>query len=153
MLAQLAAVVGLEVSVRVHPAGSPLRDAAQLRILERFVPMAGPAWRRRAEVPVSQDPRDRRALDLVLSACEARVAVEAISRLVAAEAQVRRIMLKADVARVNAVVLVLADTRHNRAVARPAAPTLRGAFPLDQRSVIAALRNGRAPPANGIVFV
>jgi transcriptional regulator with XRE-family HTH domain len=153
VLAQLAAVVGLELSLRVHPAGDALRDAAQLRMLARFVPLVGPAWTRRAEVPVSADPRDRRAFDLVLSAGTGRVAVEAVSRLVAAEAQVRRIMLKAAVGRVDAVVLVLADTRHNRAAARPAAPTLRAAFPIHQRAVLAALRIGRVPPGNGIVFV
>ena len=34
-LAQLAAVVGLDLSVRLYPGGSPVRDSAQLAILAR----------------------------------------------------------------------------------------------------------------------
>lgn len=153
LLARLAAVVGLELSLRVFPGGAPLRDAGQLRLLARFVDLVGNGWQSRAEVPVSADPRDRRAFDLVLTTGSQRVAVEAVSRLVAADSQVRRIMLKANVARVDAVLLVLADTRHNRDASAAAAPTLRASFPLDPRSAMRALRAGHAPTANGIVFV
>jgi hypothetical protein len=51
------------------------------------------------------------------------------------------------------MVLVLADTRTNRAALVAADETLRSAFPLARREVIASLRVGRAPSANGIVLV
>jgi transcriptional regulator with XRE-family HTH domain len=37
LLCQHRAVVGLDVSLRGFPGGSPLRDAAQLRLLARFL--------------------------------------------------------------------------------------------------------------------
>jgi transcriptional regulator with XRE-family HTH domain len=153
LLARLSAVVGLELSLRVFPAGAPLRDAGHLRLLARFLSLIGNRWHTRAEAPVSSDPRDHRAFDMVLTAGTQRVAVEAVSRLVAADSQVRRIMLKLQVARVDAVILVLADTRHNRLAIAAAAPTLRASFPLGPRAVFARLREGRAPAANGIVLV
>jgi transcriptional regulator with XRE-family HTH domain len=70
------AVVGLDVSIRAFPGGSPLRDAGQLRLLERFRRIVATAWICRTEVPVSNDPRDRRAFDMVLARGARRVAVE-----------------------------------------------------------------------------
>lgn len=51
------------------------------------------------------------------------------------------------------MILVLPDTRHNRAAVAAAQATIRPAFPLDSRQVLAALRAGAAPAANGILFV
>jgi len=153
LLARLSAVVGLRLSVRAFPAGAPLRDAGQLKLLARFVSLIGDHWQRRAEAPVLSTLRDSRAFDMLLTAGTQRVAVEAVSRLVAADSQVRRIMLKVKVARVDAVILVLADTRHNRMALAAAEPTLRASFPLGPRTVFAALREGRAPAESGIVLV
>ena len=51
------------------------------------------------------------------------------------------------------MLLILADTRHNRAAVVDAAPSLDGAFPASPRDVLRALRDGELPTANGIVLV
>ncbi|MBA2570853.1 MAG: helix-turn-helix transcriptional regulator, partial [Chloroflexi bacterium] len=35
-LARICRVLGLDLSLRVYPAGPPIRDAAQIRLLKRF---------------------------------------------------------------------------------------------------------------------
>lgn len=152
-LARWGAVVGLDVVLRAYPGGSPLRDAAQLRLLRRARQLIGEGWRWRTEVPVSADPMERRAFDAVISRGGVRIAMEAISRLVDAQAQVRALSLKQEAAGLGRVVMVLADTRHNRAALGEAEPTLRAAFPEGSRAILAALRAGAIPPANGVVLV
>jgi transcriptional regulator with XRE-family HTH domain len=152
-LARWAAVLGLEVSLRAFVAGSPLRDAGQLRLIARARPVIGHAWTWQTEVPVSRDPRDRRAFDAVLTGPAGRIGLEAITRLTDAQAQVRAVTLKQGVASLDRMVLVLADTRHNRAAVAEAAPTLKAAFSASTREVLGTMRAGRLPPANGIVLV
>jgi transcriptional regulator with XRE-family HTH domain len=152
-LARIAAVVGMDVTTRAFASGSPLRDAGQLRLLQRFRSIVGAAWTWRTEVPVSDEPLDRRAFDAVLSDGSDRVGVECITRLTDAQGQVRSILLKQVAGRLGRVVLVLSDTRYNRSVVRSAAPTLDPAFPLSQRRLIRELEAGRLPSANGIVLL
>ncbi len=70
-----------------------------------------------------------------------------------AQAQVRAILLKQRDASIGCVVLVLADTRHNRQVVPHGEPTLGPAFPLRGHAVMRALRAGRVPPANGLLLL
>src|SRR4051812_2638911 len=53
-LAQLFAVLGLDLSARGFPAGPRLRDAAQLRLLERLRARIAPGLAWRIEVPVAE---------------------------------------------------------------------------------------------------
>ena len=152
-LYQWGAVVGLDLSIRAFPGGSPLRDAGQLRLLERFHALIGDAWTWRTEVPVSADPRDRRAFDSVLSRDVRQVAVEAVSRIVDAQGQVRPIMLKEEAAEIDCIVLVVPGSRANRLAVALARPTLEPAFPGDRRATLAALRTGEVPSANALIFV
>ena len=152
-LARLAAVVGLDVSVRTFPGGSVLRDAGQLRLLDRFRASVGELWTWRTEVPVTNDPLDRRAIDAILVRPPHRVGVEAVTRLLDAQGQVRVILLKQQAAGLECTVIALANTRHNRHAVVEAEPSLRPAFPLDSRWVLQELRAGRVPPANGVVLV
>lgn len=152
-LACWGAVLGLDVSIRAFPAGSPLRDAGQLRLIGRARAAVGEAWAWRTEVPVSSDPRDRRAFDAVLSGPAGRIGLEAITRLIDAQAQVRAATLKQEAAGLVRMVLVLAQTRHNRTAVLEAAPTLSPAFPIRPREVLRALRAGQLPAANGMILV
>lgn len=151
-LARLAAAVGLDVPIRTFAGGSPLRDAAQLSLLERFRVAIGPSLPWRTEVPVSRDPLDRRAFDAVLALGRTSVGVEAITRLTDLQAQIRAITLKQATAGFASVVLVLADTRHNRRAVHDGETTLGAAFPLPPRIVLAALRAGTPPSGNGYVL-
>jgi transcriptional regulator with XRE-family HTH domain len=152
-LARWGAVVGLDVSVRAFPGGAPLRDAGQLRLLARARTAIAGDWRWRTEVPVSRDPRDRRAFDAVLGTAAGTIGLEAITRLTDAQAQVRAALLKQTAAGLDRMVLVLAQTRHNRAAVADGAPTILGSFPASPREVMRALRDGELPKENGIVLV
>lgn len=147
------ATVGLDVTIRAYPGGSPLRDAGQLRVLARARARIGESWSWRTEKPVSNDPRDRRASDAVISRGGHSVGIEVITRLTDVQAQVRSALLKQQAASLEQMVLVMADSRHNRMAVAAAAPTLTPAFPLGPRAVLGALRQGRAPGSNGLVFV
>jgi transcriptional regulator with XRE-family HTH domain len=153
LLARYCAAVGLDLSVRAFPGGEPLCDAGQLRLIARFSAAIGEGWRRRTEVPVGGDGRDRRAIDLVLERPAHRVGVEAYTRLMDAQEQVRSVILKQQAAGLACMVLVLADTRHNRTALVRAAPTLDPAFPLRARPILTALRSGRPPAANGVILI
>jgi len=152
-LARMGAVVGLDVPIRAFPAGSPLRDAAQLQLLGRFRASVGEMWTWRTEVPVTANPLERRAVDAVLVRGPHRVGVEAITRILDAQAQIRPILLKQEAAGLERMVLVLADTRHNRSALADGDATISPAFPLPHRALMRDLRTGRLPSANGLVLV
>lgn len=152
-MARWGAAVGLDIPIRTFAGGAPLRDAGQLRLLRRLHEAVGDTWTWRAEVPVTADPRDRRAIDAVLSRGRVRVAIEAIVRLSDAQAQVRAAMLKQNALGVDRMVIALAKTRHNRAALEMAAPTMRASFPCGPRETLVALREGRLPAGNGLVVV
>jgi transcriptional regulator with XRE-family HTH domain len=152
-LARYCAAVGLDLPFRAYPGTSPLRDAGQLRLLGRFRAAVGGAWTWRTEVPVNADPRDLRAIDALLTKGAHRVGVEAITRLADAQGQVRPIMLKQEAARLRCMLLVLADSRTNRQALRDGAPTISPAFPMRARGVLAELRAGRQPGANGVILL
>ena len=96
---------------------------------------------------------DQRAVDAVVRVGAEQVGFELETRLIDAQAAARRATLKQRDAGLAAMVLVLADTRSNRAALIDAASTLRASFPLEGRAVMAAVRADRVPPANGIVLV
>jgi transcriptional regulator with XRE-family HTH domain len=152
-LAAWGATLGLDISIRAFDAGSPLRDAGQLRLLGRARHAVGTRWAWRTEVPVTSNPLDRRAIDAVLTAPRGSVGLEAITRLVDAQAQVRAALLKQEASGVDRMILVLADSRHNRAAVREGAATLRPAFALATRAVLRALRRGELPKTNGTILV
>jgi transcriptional regulator with XRE-family HTH domain len=152
-LAAWAAVLGLDAPIRVFDGGSGLRDAGQLRLLARFRRVVADRWRWRTEVPASHDPSERRAIDVVLGADAGTVGVEAISRLLDAQEQARRAQLKQQSAGLDRMILLVADTRHNRQAVLAAAPTLDGSFPLAGRAILAALRAGTLPARNGVVVL
>jgi len=152
-LARWAAVVGLDVTIRASPAGSPLRDAGQLKTLGRARRLIGEQWSWRTEVPVSTEPLDRRAVDAGIRRGAVRIGLEVITRLSDAQAQVRAATLKQEAAGLDRMILILADTQHNRAAVRAAANTFLPAFPVSARGSLLDLRAGRLPRADAVVFV
>src|SRR5258707_898660 len=64
-IARIAAVLGLDASLRFYPSSDPIRDAAQLALLERLRVRCHPSLIWRTEVPFP-GPRDLRAWDAVI---------------------------------------------------------------------------------------
>jgi transcriptional regulator with XRE-family HTH domain len=150
---RLSAAVGLAVSLRLYPDGDPIRDAAQVRLLERLRARTGGNVRWRTEVPL-RGRDDSRAWDAVVDGTGCVDGIEAETRLSDLQATERRIMLKLrDDASVQHVFMLVADTRANRAALAVGRESLRGNFPLDTREVIASLASGRCPGANGLIIL
>ena len=95
---------------------------------------------------------DLRAFDLMLRRAATRVAHEFISRLYDVQAQIRPLLQKQRDAGGGALILVIKDNAENRRLVREAGETLRDLFPLSSRDVLQAIREGRDPESNGIVF-
>jgi transcriptional regulator with XRE-family HTH domain len=149
------AVVGLDLSIRAYPAGDPIRDRAQLALLERFRARLHPSLRWRTEVPFSIE-RDLRAWDAEVSGTASerwRVRVEAETNVADGQALERRLQLKIRDDPVGHVVLLVSETRANRQAIRLLKDGLRETLPLDSRVMMAALGTGRDPGGSGIVIL
>lgn len=152
ILCAIGEVIGLTIRASAYPGGSPIRDAGHVRALARLQALLPAHYRWKTEVPLPI-VGDQRAIDAVIVEPSIPAAFELETRLLDAQETTRRILLKARDAGMEATVLVLPDTAFNRDAVGAASSTLRAAFPLPGREVLAALRAGRCPPQSGIIFV
>ena len=119
-LARIAAIVGLDVRVRAYPGPAPLRDAAQLALLDRLRARLHPDLTLRTEVPLPIEG-DQRAWDGVIKGF-----VTPAESTLPAEAETKRILPTTSRPRLvescsNAatpgcdhILFVVAGTRNNR---------------------------------------
>ena len=154
-MAAYCAVVGLDLTIRAYPAGDPIRDRAQLALLERFRTRLHPSLRWRTEVPLAME-RDLRAWDAEVSGAAPdrwRVRVEAETNVADGQALERRLQLKIRDDPVGHVILLVSETRANRQAMRLLWAGLSETLPLDARATLAALGEGRDPGGSGIVIL
>jgi len=147
----MAAVVGLQLSVRLYPAGRPVRDAGQLALLERLRLRLAPNLTWRAETPVPI-PGDMRAWDASIDGPGWTAFVDAETRIRDVQALERRTALKARDTGTDRVILLIADTRSNRAILSSVGGSLI-ADALPGRTILAALEAGRDPGGSGILLL
>ncbi|MDH4334851.1 MAG: helix-turn-helix transcriptional regulator [Chloroflexota bacterium] len=147
----VSAALGQDLSVKLYPFGSPVRDAAHLRLLSEFVARLSAFWRVTHEAPLPIEG-DRRAWDLLLNG-PASIGVEAETRLGDVQALERAIHLKQRDSGVRRVLLVVRGSKRNRMLIRHHLPHLRTAFPLGTAEVMRALREGRDPGADGLAVL
>jgi transcriptional regulator with XRE-family HTH domain len=150
-LARMAAAVGLDLSLRTFAGGAVLRDAAQVRLLNRLRAECHPSLAWTLKAPVA--PGDPRAFDALLGHRPNAAAVEAISRLRDSQRQSRPIQAKLETSALPAVIPLVAASRGNRVALREAGRQLGDAYPLGSRAVLGMLRNGEVPRQNGIVLL
>ncbi|MBI3746106.1 MAG: helix-turn-helix domain-containing protein [Chloroflexi bacterium] len=153
-ISRACAVVGLDLGIRAFPAGLPLRDAAHLALQARLRSAASPDFRWSSEVPLPL-PGDRRAWDAVGRCARngVEVFVEAETRLRDIQALSRRIALKKRDSGNPRVILLVRESRLNRAIVSAAGDFLRESFPIPSRAALAALRSGRDPGGDAIVLL
>jgi hypothetical protein len=149
------AVVGLDLAIRAYPAGDPIRDRAQLALLERLRARLHPTLQWRTEVPLGIKG-DFRAWDAEIRGREPapwRARVEAETGIPDGQALERRINLKARDDPDGHVILLVADTRSNRTALRALRAGLRERVPIDGRQMLATLGRATDPGCSGIVIL
>jgi transcriptional regulator with XRE-family HTH domain len=151
-LARALAVVGLDLHVRAYPAGAVLRDEAHVRLLERLRRRLGDGAAWATEVPLPH-PGDQRAWDAVIRVATIRIGVEAETRARDAQELQRRLGAKQRDGGVDHVILLLADTRHNRTFLRSVGEGFHAGFPVDGRWALRHLEEPTDPGGNAIILL
>ncbi len=151
-LLRAAAVVGLDLGVRAYPGGEAVRDKAHLGLLEKLRTRLGPSLRWRTEVPLP-NPGDRRAWDARIDSAQVRIGVEAETRARDSQDLQRRVSLKRRDGGVDHVILLLADTRHNRRFLRVAGPGFHADFPVPGAVALERLAAGADPGGSAIILI
>jgi len=143
LVARVAAVLGMDLAVSLHPAGDPVRDKGHLALLERLRTRIGPGsrWETEVAMPIAGD---RRSADALISGPGFEVLVEAETHLDDIQALERAIAGKQRDLGVARVILLVADTRHNRAVTRQTIELGRR-FGIGTRACLAALARDADP--------
>lgn len=155
-LCAMTDAVGRDFVAQAYPGGElPLRDTGQLELAQAIAVMASRAWTANLEVPAGDHGE---AIDLVLWGPGEIMAVEIERLMLDAQAQVRRLTLKRDWLaarhrRPVRLVVIVEDTRRNRAAMAPHLSVLRMSFPAGSRDVYGAIRSGRAIGRDGMAWL
>ena len=151
-LARMAAVVGLDLAVRLYPGGAPIRDAAHAALLDRLRQRLHPALRFATEVPlpVRGDPR---AWDAAIRGNGWMRPVEAETRPRDLQALERRVSLKLRDAGLEDVLLLLLDSEHNRRFVRLNRDSLAARFSVPGSRALELLAAGVEPPGSAVVLL
>jgi transcriptional regulator with XRE-family HTH domain len=154
-LARIGAAVGLDIRVRAYPGPDPVLEAGQVTLLRRLQVRLHPDLTFRSEVPLPI-VGDQRAWDGFidrLTGVASQLPVEAETRLIDGQGQLRRVMLKLRDSGLDHVLLLLADTRLNREAFAATASTFAVDFPVSPRRALAALAAGEHPGGSAVVLL
>ncbi len=149
------AVLGLDLAIRTFPAGDPIRDRAQLALLERLRGRLHPSLRWRTEVPLPIQG-DLRAGDAEVRGRQPapwRARIEAETKIADGQALERRLTLKLRDDPGGHLILLVSDTRANRAALRAMGIGLRELLPLTTRQILTGLAAGQDPGGSGLVIL
>jgi len=155
-LCAVTEAVGLDLVLSAYPGRQPsLRDSGQLTIVEHVQAQAHGSWQPSVELGVGDHGR---AIDLVLFGAAEILACEVERMATDFQAQFRRGDLKRrELAEVHRrpirLVMVIEDTRRNRAALGAHAAAIATRLPAGPREVLRALRSGHALGRDGILWV
>ena len=147
----LAEVLGLELAASLYPAGEPVRDRAHLALVSRFRARLPATVRWRVEVPVPI-AGDLRSADAMLGVAGVDVLVEAETHVGDVQLIERKASAKQRDLGALRLILLVADTRHNREVVR-LHPEFRERFPIETRTCLARLARGIDPGGDAMVIL
>ena len=133
-------------------AASPIRDAAQARLLKRLQAQLPAPAKLRTEVSLRL-VGELRTWDRQIEAINGTCKLEAETVIHDPQATERRIALKMADDQVDVVILLVADTPRHRRAQREFRGLLAARFPLDTRAGMRQLRAGRIPDRSGIVVL
>lgn len=151
LAARMASVLGQELNVSLHPDGEAVRDKGHVALLARFHARLAPTvgWRTGVPMPIEGD---RRSADAVIEVDGVEALVEAETHLADIQLLERGIAGKRRDLGIARVILLVADTRHNRAVIA-GVPALRERFPIGTRACLSELARGRVPGRDALVVL
>jgi hypothetical protein len=148
--------VGLDFVIQTYPGLEPrMRDTGQLELAHVIAAMAAGSWKVNLEVSAGDHGE---AIDMVLWGADEIVAVEIERLILDTQAQLRRLALKRDWLaarhrRPVRLVVVIEDTRRNRAAMAHHLSFLSRAFPAGSREVFSAIRAGREIGRDGLSWL
>ena len=155
-LAEMAAVLGLDLRASLFPQGQPIRDRGHQALISRLLAVLSPVWHRTAELPFP-GPGDPRWWDLVLRLIEDQirqvVGVEAETRIRDHQALVRRMHGRQAHGGTDAVLLLLSDSATNRLLVGDLRLALGPEWATTPRALLAVLRVGRPLPGSGVILL
>jgi transcriptional regulator with XRE-family HTH domain len=146
--ARIAAVLGLDLSVKTYPGGPAIRDAGQAPRLGRLLSKIGRPLQYRVEatLPSVAGRFEQRCWDLAITGHGERTTCEFEAALYDVQAQRRRHNLKLRDDPPDHFLLVVADTRANRRVMREQPEHFADLPRLRTANVLGALTRGEHPP-------
>jgi transcriptional regulator with XRE-family HTH domain len=155
-ISQIASVLGYEVSVGLHPIGDPVRDKGQLACGRRFGALLSDRWRVTDET-LLPGAGEQRAWDKLLRLTDAapryQVGADIESRVWDIQAIVRRTRARERDGQVDHILIVLADSAHNRRIADELRRALGADYATGSPRIMAALRKGERLSGSGVVLV
>ena len=155
-LAEMASVLGLELSMGLHPIGDPIRDKGQQALAGRFESPLSPRWQVTSET-LLPTPGDLRAWDKLLRLRDEvppyLVGVDLETRIRDMQALVRRTRLRERDGHVDAILLVLSDSATNRRLVDELRTMLGPSYASSSRSLLGALRRGVRLEGSGVILV
>lgn len=149
---RLLSTVGLELSVHAYPTTNPIRDAAHAALLEQLHARLHPRLRWRTEVPMPI-AGDLRGWDAMIRGDGWMIAVEAETRPRDLQALERRVALKQRDSGIEDTILLLKDSRNNRALARTYGDALHERFPVPGRRALELLTAGVFPGGSTLILL
>jgi transcriptional regulator with XRE-family HTH domain len=155
-LAEMASVLGLELSLGLHPIGDPIRDKGQLALGKRFDQLLSSLWRVTDETLLPGQGELRawdKLLRLVGETPRHLVGVDLETRIRDMQALVRRTRLRERDGQVDAILLVLSDSATNRRLVEELRTMLGPSYASSSRSLLDALRRGVRLVGSGVVLV
>ncbi len=148
--------VGLDLVCTLYPGqGLSLRDSRQLAIAKWLSDIASPTWRISLEERAGEHGE---AIDVVLWGPTEIVAIEIERFALDWQAQSRRAGIKRDWlaqhhGRPVRLVIVVSDTKANRAALTPFIGIIRLGFPAGSRAVMRSVRSGEPIGTDGLCWV
>jgi hypothetical protein len=148
---RLGTAVGLDLSARFYPGGSPLREAGHAALLGRLEAILHAFLTMPREVPLPIRG-DLRAFDAVIRGSGWAVPVEAETRPQDAQALERRIALKLRDGGFEHVILLLLDSAHNRRFVRSLG-SWSALFTVNSKVALERLSAGKNPASSAIILL
>ena len=151
-VAEVASLLGLELSAALYPRGDPIRDKGQQALAGRFRSILAPQFRVLAEA-LLPGPGDRRSWDMLLRLARQLTGVEIETRIRDIQWLVRRMRERERDGGVDHILLVLSDSSTNRRLLPQLLEALGERYATPRRQLLAALRAGRPLPGSGVVLL